>query len=193
MSNRMSFIFVRTFVFGIALLTWLSTLATTAAAQEPEPVSPPIANPNDQRFKDVTEDWTTPSLSNSHLMPASPVDLVDDSHPGYTLELLQLQWRWGDPLDVYVLKPRGVKKPPVILNLYGYPTDTDPYKNEIFQNALTKDGFAAVGFVWRSPGIAITTGRCGSGSSAICRRAWARRRTTCKWYCIIWRLAATWT
>ncbi len=147
MSNRLSFIFVRTFVFSIALLSLASTLVTTAAAQEPEPVSPPIANPNDKRFKDVTEDWTTPSLSGSHLIPASPVDLVDDSHPGYTLELLQLQWRWGDPLDVYVLKPRGVKKPPVILNLYGFPTDTDPYKNEIFDTALTKNGFAAVGFV----------------------------------------------
>ena len=46
-----------------------------------------------------------------------------------------------------MLKPKGVKKPPVILNLYGFPTDTDPYKNEIFDTALTKDGFAAVGFV----------------------------------------------
>jgi hypothetical protein len=40
-----------------------------------------------------------------------------------------------------------VNNPPVILNLYGYPVDTDPYKNEVFQKALVKDGFAAVGFV----------------------------------------------
>jgi hypothetical protein len=40
-----------------------------------------------------------------------------------------------------------VKNPPVILNLYGYPADTDPYKNPIFQKDLVKDGFAAVGFV----------------------------------------------
>jgi hypothetical protein len=46
-----------------------------------------------------------------------------------------------------VMKPKGVKNPPVILHLYGYPADTDPYKNEIFQTALIKDGFAAVGFV----------------------------------------------
>ncbi len=138
---------MRTLVFGVALLTLLSTFAATAAAQELEPASPPIANPNDHRFKDVTEDWSTPSLSNSHLLPIRPVGFLDDTHPGYTVELMQLQWRWGDPLDLYVLMPKGVKKPPVILNLYGYPTDTDPYKNEIFQNALTKDGFAAVGFV----------------------------------------------
>ena len=39
--------------------------------------------------------------------------LTDDSHPGYTVYLIDLQWRWGDPLDVYLIKPVGVKKPPV--------------------------------------------------------------------------------
>jgi len=138
---------VKKAAFGIALLILSSILASVSIAQELEPASPPIANPNDHRFKDVTEDWTTPSLSSSHLMPVPPVGLLDDTHPGYTVELLQLQWRWGDPLDLYVIKPKGVKKPPVILNLYGFPTDTDPYRNEIFDTALTKDGFAAVGFV----------------------------------------------
>jgi len=58
-----------------------------------------------------------------------------------------VQWRRGDPIDLYVIKPNGVKNPPVILNLYGYPADTDPYKVDVFQKALIKDGFAAVGFV----------------------------------------------
>jgi hypothetical protein len=81
-------------------------------------------------------------------LPVAPLaGFVDETHPGYTVQLIQLQWRWGDPIDVWVMKPKGIKKPPVILNLYGYPADTDPYKNEVFQNALTKDGFAAVGFV----------------------------------------------
>lgn len=136
---------IRTLALGIALLSLASTLASTGAAQDL--ASPPIADPADKRFKDVTEDWTTPALSASHLMPVPPLGFFDDTHPGYTVELLQLQWRWGDPLDVYVMKPTGGKNPPVILNLYGYPMDTDPYKNEIFQKALTKDGFAAVGFV----------------------------------------------
>ena len=58
-----------------------------------------------------------------------------------------MQWRFGDPLDVYVMKPKGVKNPPVILYLYGYPAGTDRFKDEGFQEAVTKDGFAAVGFV----------------------------------------------
>jgi hypothetical protein len=61
--------------------------------------------------------------------------------------LLQLQWRWGDPIDLYVMKPTGVEKPPVILYLYGYPTDTDMFKDSEWQKEATKGGFAAVGFV----------------------------------------------
>jgi hypothetical protein len=121
-------------------------LARTGAAQLQ--ASPPIADPNDTRFQSVTEDWTTPAIGASHLLPVRPLaGFVDTTHPGYTVELLQLQWRWGDPIDLYVMKPKGVKKPPAILYLFSYPTDTDIFKNEVFQNAVTKDGFAAVGFV----------------------------------------------
>lgn len=133
----------RDVLLGIALLS----LAPNGIAQL-SPASPPIADPADHRFVGVIEDWASPSLTGSHLIPVPPLILpVDDTHPGYTVQLIQLQWRWGDPLDVYVIKPVGVKNPPVILNLYGYPADTAPYKNEIFQRALTKHGFAAVGFV----------------------------------------------
>jgi hypothetical protein len=143
MSTHLQSMFIRTLILGLALLPF----APLANAQGLVPASPPIADPSDKRFRGATEDWTTPSLDGSHLIPARPVGFLDDTHPAYTVELLQLQWRFGDPLDVYVLKPTGVAKPPVILNLYGFPADTDPYKNEIFQKALTKDGFAAVGFV----------------------------------------------
>jgi hypothetical protein len=136
-----SSVFIRTLALGIALLYF----APPSTAQLP--ASAPIADPTDIRFEGVTEDWTSPGLSSSHLRAVPPVGFVDDAHPGYIVQLLQLQWRWGDPIDLYVMKPLGVKNPPVILNLYGYPADTDPYKNEIFQQALTKDGFAAVGFV----------------------------------------------
>jgi len=122
MSNRLpSFLtkLVRTF----ALVLVLSSIAPFAAAQLP--ASPPLADPMDTRFQDVTEDWTTPSLIRSNLQPVRPLDIKDEGD-GYTIELLQVQWRWGDPLDLYVIKPIGVKNPPVILNLYGYPADTDP-------------------------------------------------------------------
>jgi hypothetical protein len=125
---------------GIALLC----VAATAAAQST--AVPPLAL-GDTRFQGATEDWTTPALSSSHLIPIRPVEMVDNSHVGYTIELLQMQWRLGDPFDLYIMKPKGVKKPPVILYLFSFPSDTDLFKNEVFQRAVTKDGFAAVCFV----------------------------------------------
>jgi hypothetical protein len=140
--NFLPFVSLRTLALGIALLS----LVRTSAAQF-VPASPPIADPADTRFKGVTEDWTSPALSKSSLKPARPLVGYINDYSGYTVELIQVQWRWGDPLDLYVMKPKGVKKPPVILYLYGYPSDTDRFKDENWQKAVTKDGFAAVGFV----------------------------------------------
>lgn len=134
----------RALVFFIALFTVLPI----AAAQEMRPAPTPIADPSDTRFVGAKEDWATPALNTSHLKMAIPLSAgVDSTHPAYTVELLNLQWRWGDPIDLYVIKPAGVKKPPVILYLYGYPTDTDQFKNEAWQRAVTRNDFAAVGFV----------------------------------------------
>jgi hypothetical protein len=111
------------------------------------PAPTPIADPADRRFTGVTEDWSTPALTTSSLRPAPPLSAYINDNGTYTVELLQVQWRWGDPLDLYVMKPKGVAKPPVIIYLYGYPSDTERFKNEDFQKSVTKDGFAAVGFV----------------------------------------------
>lgn len=111
------------------------------------PASPPIADPADKRFAATKEDWTSPSRITSNLKAAPPLIGYINDYPGRTVELLQVQWRFGDPIDLYVMKPKGVKKPPVVLFLYGYPADTERFKDEEFQKAVTKDGFAAVGFV----------------------------------------------
>lgn len=130
---------------GVTLFLLASTILPSAAqltARPQDSLQP------DKRFENVVEDWTTPSLTGSHLQPIAPLPpFVDDTHSGYTVQMFQLQWRDGDPFDLYVMKPTGVKNPPVILNLYGYPADTAAYKNATFQNELTKGGFAAVGFV----------------------------------------------
>jgi hypothetical protein len=106
-----------------------------------------VANPADTRFKDVQEDWNSPALASDHLMPARPLAGFVADNPRYTVELLQVQWRWGDPIDLYVMKPKGVKKPPVILYLYGYPTDTDIFRSDAYEELVTGNGCAAVGFV----------------------------------------------
>jgi hypothetical protein len=93
------------------------------------------------------EDWNSLSLTGSHLSANAPLLGEKDNFPDFTRELLQVQWRSSDPIDLYVILPKGVKNPPVILYLYSYPTDTDIYLDQDFCKLVTKNGFAAIGFV----------------------------------------------
>jgi hypothetical protein len=132
----------RKLAVGIVLFCF----ASLCAAQF-ERASPPIADPKDNRFVGNTEDFTTPALSTSNLKKIGSIRGYTNDFGTYTQELSQVQWRWGDPLDLYILKPKGVTKPPVIVYIYSYPYDTDYYKDEGWQRAVTNDGFAAIGFV----------------------------------------------
>jgi hypothetical protein len=140
-------VFMKTLTLEIALLFLSQIFLAQSAAAQFQTASPPIADLSDRRFDGVKEEWTSPALTNSNLKPAPPLAGYINDYDGYTVELLQLQWRSGDPLDLYVMKPKGVVKPPVILYLYGYPAGTDRFKDANFQKEVTKDGFAAVGFV----------------------------------------------
>ncbi len=52
----------------------------------------------------------------------------------------------ADPIDLYVIKPTGVEKPPVILYLYSYPFELDHFRDDAFCQFLVRNGVAAVGF-----------------------------------------------
>lgn len=97
----------------------------------------------------ATEDWTTLSLAKSGL-PVKAIGgvlLSKVEQPEYTRELLRMQWRSGDPIDLYVIRPRGVERPPVVLYLYNYTTDTDIFRGDDWCRQATRGGTAAVGFV----------------------------------------------
>jgi hypothetical protein len=93
------------------------------------------------------EDWSSLSLANSELIPERPLLGEKDDNPYFTRELLQVQWRQGDPIDLYVIRPKGVAKPPAILYLYSYPSETEIFRDDAYCARVTRDGFAAIGFV----------------------------------------------
>ena len=68
------------------------------------------------------------------------------TYPTYTQELLRVKWRQHDPIDVSIVKPSGITKPPVVLFLYGYGTDPEKFLNQQFCARLASKGFASVGF-----------------------------------------------
>ena len=94
-----------------------------------------------------------------------------------------MQWRWGDPIDLYVIKPKRVKQPPVILYLYGYPTDTGIFKNDAFEDLVTRDGASP-----RSDYVSALTGQQlsrpsdeGMVSQLNCRNRWRPQLMTYRW------------
>ncbi len=93
------------------------------------------------------ENWRSLSLANSELTPEQPLLGEKDDNPQFTRELLQVKWRQGDPIDLYVIRPKGVAKPPVILYLYSYPSETEIFRSDRYCANVTRNGFAAIGFV----------------------------------------------
>ncbi len=119
--------------------------APLAALSAPVPPAADAASKSPRK----SEDWSVLPLEGSGL---------DLSHPGAmqiakwdkgdaTEELLRAEWRHLDPIDMYVVRPKGVEKPPVIIYLYDYTNDTERFRNESWCRQVTKGGFAAVGFV----------------------------------------------
>jgi len=105
------------------------------------------ANPARPSAASAVEDWSSLSLAGGGLQAERPLLAEKDDYPQFTRELIQVQWRFGDPIDLYVIRPKGVAKPPVILYLYTYPSETDRFRNQQFCFDVTRGGFAAVGFV----------------------------------------------
>ena len=91
------------------------------------------------------EDWSTISLLKP--LPSSPPKIGErDQCSTFTRDLVRVQWRENDPIYLYVMLPKNVVRPPVILYLYTFDTDTNRFLNEKFDEQLTAGGIAAVGF-----------------------------------------------
>ncbi len=129
----------RVTVAALALAAAGSLWAQDAAAGKPVPPAPDHGQANKPKAAgnissaDLTpkifENWDTPALEGSALKALPPVPLGDvDTVDGvYTHEVERLQWRPGDAVDVYIVKPVGVKNPPVVLYLYSFPFENGPF------------------------------------------------------------------
>ena len=94
-----------------------------------------------------TETWLPLSVAQMQFEPAQPLLGGKAVHLGYTREVVRVEWRKGDPIDLYIVRPANVAKPPVILFLYSWPADTERFGTDAWCRAVTQHGFAAVGFV----------------------------------------------
>jgi hypothetical protein len=121
-----------------------SAIPPTVAAASVTEDSVRVAAP--QPHTASVEHWNKLALHDNDLHADKPLPGEVDRLPDFTRELLRVQWRSGDPIDLYIVRPIGVAKPPVVLYLYGYPDEENRFFNNYLCTQLTRNGFAAVGF-----------------------------------------------
>jgi len=143
----------------VSLLFLLAVSACAQSAPAELPSSQPAASQpekrltpeeiNDFKLKFMEhEDWTKLSIKDLGLFPNRPVTFPGTvDRPQFTRDVVRMQWRSGDPVDVYISWPKNVLKPRVVLYLYGYPSDASRLTNDDWCAGAVKGGFAAVGFV----------------------------------------------
>jgi len=98
------------------------------------------------------EDFADLTLAGSNLQVRPVAEPEAEKHEQFTRRRLSVQWRGGDPFDLYILKPVGVERPPLIVYLGSFPSETRRFMDDGFCTRLTQSGFAAVGFVSMSTG-----------------------------------------
>jgi hypothetical protein len=133
------------------LLTWAYSPAEAQAPQTPA-AGAAVQNPDQSKLESAhlprtVEDFGTLTLDKSQLKAEPPVPISHAAHEKFTFERIRLQWRELDPIDLYVLKPAGVAKPPVIIYLYSYPTGVEAFSNDRWAERAVNGGYAAVGFL----------------------------------------------
>ncbi len=123
-----------------------NTLKTgNAELHSPDDVAPA----SHQATEPPEEKWTELNAVRSGLDPSriTSAVLAKWEFADYTSELVRVEWRANDPIELYVVRPHGVAKPPIILYLYAFPSDTDRFREKAWSEFVTRNGLAAVGFV----------------------------------------------
>jgi len=136
-------------LFSLALLTtsfeaYPQQEAPARAKKEDSPANPKAA-PTQPLEK---ENWASLGDLKTGLTLTPPVVLQSDEQAGaFVRELVVLQWRPKDPIELWISRPKGAQKPPVILYLYSYTDSTERFRDDGWCKRAISEGFAAVGFV----------------------------------------------
>ncbi len=138
-------------IAAIALASTATWAQVTASAAPEHPSAATAAPAPDSSFASIHngEDWSTIYLAKSGLplKPPSAVLLGKVDLPGgCARELLRLKWRPSDPIDLYVIRPTGADKLPVVLFLYNYIFDVDVFQQERWCARARENGYAVAGF-----------------------------------------------
>jgi hypothetical protein len=132
---------------SLLLLSLFASLAAGSCRAQLLDVPSATSSPDTTPLTQPAEDWTALAVDRTTLKPllnGAPLGKMDT--PEYSRELVRLEWRHGDPIDMYIVKPHGVEKPRVVLYLYSFPAGIDRFMDDGWCKRATREGLAAVGF-----------------------------------------------
>ncbi len=136
------------FIRILAVSGFLCALALNGMRAQQAPSPPASAGTASAPAVSSEEDWAKLPVDRATLTRLIPgVSLEKAETPAYSREMVRLEWRRGDPIDIYIVRPHGAQKPRVVLYLYSFPFDTDRFRDDGWCRRVTRDGLAAVGFV----------------------------------------------
>ncbi len=136
-------------MFRFTIFTLILASATLVAGQTSAPAAadtPPIPFLTEDATGPLPERYDVLAVDKTQFLKTEVEIGETATYPAYTEELLRVKWRQHDPIDVSIVKPPGIAKPPVVIFLYGYGTDPEKFLNRQFCATLASKGFAAVGF-----------------------------------------------
>jgi hypothetical protein len=93
------------------------------------------------------ENWGVLNDLKTGLQPPAMAEVELDEQPQFVRQLIRVQWRMHDPVELWVARPKVSGKVPVVLYLYSYDDTGDRFRDNGWCKRATADGFAAVGFV----------------------------------------------
>lgn len=95
----------------------------------------------------MPENWAALDDLKTGLQPTAVVVVQRDERADFVLELVRVQWRINDPIDLWIARPKLAGRVPAVLYLYSYSDVNDRFHDDGWCKRATADGFAAVGFV----------------------------------------------
>ena len=105
--------------------------------------------PSDSRKQPDSEkeNWGVLNDLTTGLGIPSYTEFARDEQPEFVRQVIRMQWRAHDPIDLWVIRPKVNGKVPVVLYLYGNYDNGDRFRDNGWCKRATAGGFAAVGFV----------------------------------------------
>jgi|SRR5215472_1286623 len=134
--------------FFLLLLVFLAWSGTASAQQHGAADGKEASKRSDLKLPPAGqgEKWQVLDDIKSGLRPRPPFEFQKDDEPEFVREIVRVQWREGDPIDLYIMRPKTPGKVPVVLYLYSYPNDSVQFRDNGWGKRATAKGFAGVGF-----------------------------------------------